>query len=298
MPQLAASYLREEQGEVAFIEASTSHAVPRLLSALEKEGLSPEAVKYIIVTHVHLDHAGGTSALVRACPNATVLAHPKAARHLIEPEKLVASAKRVYGEEAFLSLYGTIERIDAARVVSVDDGKTVTLGNSTLRFMHTRGHANHHFVVHDEDKAVVYTGDAFGLTYPALQRAGRLSYPSTSPIDFDGPAAMASVKRVMELKPRSVGLTHFGLFDDVDVIGNQLLQWLEWSTALVDKGARSGDEQSTLEQRFKWQLEQEFTLATSRAGLTVNPADLELMRFDLELNAQGLAVAALRQRGP
>lgn len=297
MPQLAASYLREEGGEVAFIEANTAHAVPRLLAALEQQGLAPEAVKYVIVTHVHLDHAGGASALMAACPQATLLAHPRAARHLIDPARLVASAQKVYGEEAFQSLYGTIEAIDPARVRALEDGEQVTLGGASLRFLHTRGHANHHFVVHDEAKEVVFTGDAFGLVYPALQRAGRFAYPSTSPTDFDGPAAIASVQKVVNLKPRAVALTHFGLFEDVAPIAAQLEGWLELSTRMAEQGAQSGDEVGTLEQRFKWQLDQEFELAAARAGLVLTEADRRLIRFDSELNGQGLAFAAVKQRG-
>jgi glyoxylase-like metal-dependent hydrolase (beta-lactamase superfamily II) len=297
MPRLAASFLRESSGEVAFIETNTSYAAPKLLAALGEAGLDPKAVKYVIVTHVHLDHAGGASAMMKACPHATLLAHPRAARHLIDPSKLVASARTVYGNELFDKLYGVIEPIDAARVRSLDDGATVTLGKSTLSFIHTRGHANHHFVVHDSEENVVFTGDTFGLVYPALQRGKRFAYPSTSPTDFDGAAALASVRRVVDLKPRAVALTHFGAFDDVEPIAAQLTQWLELSTRLVEEAAKSGDEQGTIEQRFKRQLEQEFERAASAAGLTVTEDDRQLMRFDLELNAQGLAVAALRQRG-
>lgn len=296
MPQLAASYLREESGEVAFIEANTTHAVPKLLAALKTAGLSAEAVKYVIVTHAHLDHAGGTSALMRACPHATLLAHPRAARHLIDPSRLVASAQKVYGEEAFEQLYGRIEAIDAKRVRALEDGERVTLGGAAFQFLHTRGHANHHFVVHDEQRQVVYTGDAFGLVYPALQRSKRFAYPSTSPTDFDGPAAIASVKRVVELKPRAVALTHFGEFEDVEAIAGQLISWLELSTKLAEEGAKSGDETGTLEQRFKWQLDQEFELSASRAGLALTEADRKLIRFDAELNGQGLAFAAVKSR--
>ena len=247
--------------------------------------------------YVHLDHAGGASALMRACPNATLLAHPRAARHLIDPTRLVASAQKVYGEEAFGQLYGTIEAIDASRVRALEEGERVTLGGARFQFLHTRGHANHHFVVHDEQRQVVYTGDAFGLVYPALQRAKRFAYPSTSPTDFDGPAAIASVKRVVELKPRAVALTHFGEFEDVEAIAGQLISWLELSTKVAEQGAKSGDELGTLEQRFKWQLDQEFELAAARAGLTLTQADRKLIRFDAELNGQGLAFAAVKQQG-
>lgn len=297
MPQLAAAYLRVEGDEAAFIEVNTSHAVPHLLAALKDAGRTPEQVKLVIVTHVHLDHAGGTSALMKLCPNATVLAHPRAARHLVDPSKLVASARKVYGDEVFDELYGVIEPIDAARVRTVEDGEAVQLGDATLRFLHTRGHANHHFVVHDEKQNVVFTGDTFGLVYPQLQKAGRFAFPSTSPTDFDGPAAIASVKRIMALAPRAVALTHFGLYEDVEVIGAQLLRLLELSAKLFDEGRQSGDEQGTLEQRFKWQLEKALTEAAARSGFTPDQADRKLMNFDLELNAQGLAFAAVKARG-
>lgn len=296
MPQLAAAYLREDGGEAAFIEANTTHSVPRLMKALEQAGLPPEAVKYVIVTHAHLDHAGGTSALMKACPNATLLAHPRAARHLIDPSRLVASAMTVYGEQAFEALYGTIEAIDAKRVRSMEEGETVTVGKATLAFLHTRGHANHHFVVHDQLDEVVYTGDTFGLVYPALQRGKRFAYPSTSPTDFDGAAAIASVQRIVELKPKAVALTHFGEFTDVKPIADQLISWLELSTKLAEEGAKSGSEQGTLEQHFKRRLEQEFEAAALRAGLSLTDEDRQLIRFDSELNGLGLAVAAIRQR--
>ncbi len=292
-PQLAAAYLREDHGEAAFIEVNTTHAVPHLLAALKAAQLTPEQVKYIIVTHVHLDHAGGTSALLAHCPNATVLAHPRAARHLVDPSRLVASARQVYGEQLFDSLYGAIGPIDEARVKSLDDGAAVSLGGATLRFLHTRGHANHHFVVHDETDNVVFTGDTFGLVYPALQAHGRFAFPSTSPTDFDGPAAIESVQRIMKLKPRAVALTHFGAFEDTDVIGAQLLDWLEFSTRLFNEGRDSGDEQGTLEQRFKQAIEKELL-----AKLKFTPSDdqQQLLRFDVELNGQGLAFAAVKAR--
>lgn len=296
MPRLAAAYLREDGGEAAFIEANTTHSVPRLMKALAQAGLAPEAVKYVIVTHAHLDHAGGTSALMKACPNATLLAHPRAARHLIDPSRLVASAMTVYGEQAFEALYGTIEAIDAKRVRSMEEGEQVTLGKATLQFLHTRGHANHHFVVHDQLDEVVYTGDTFGLVYPALQRAKRFAYPSTSPTDFDGAAAIASVQRIVDLKPKAVALTHFGEFEDVKPIADQLITWLELSTKLADEGAKSGDEQGTLEQHFKRRLEQEFEAAAFRVGLTLTEDDRQLIRFDSELNGLGLAIAAIKQR--
>ncbi len=290
-PGLAAAYLRVQGDEAAFIETNTTHAVPRLLAALEEQRLDPAQVRYVIVTHVHLDHAGGASALMRACPNATLLAHPRAARHLIDPSKLVASARVVYGAERFDALYGTIEPIDAGRVRSLDDGAEVALGDAALRFWHTRGHANHHFIVHDEARDTVYTGDTFGLVYPRLQRGGRLAFPSTSPTDFDADAAIASVERVLALGTRTACLTHFGEIDDLYVVAEQLRGWLELSKTLVAEAVGRADAEAHIRGRLEAALEK----TVADLGLTLDAEDRALLRFDLGLNAQGLAHVASKQ---
>ncbi len=295
MPELAAAYLRIQGDEAAFVETNTTHAVPKLLAALEREGLGAEAVRWVIVTHVHLDHAGGASALMRACPNATLLAHPRAARHLIDPSKLVASARAVYGAEKFDALYGTIEPIDATRVEALDDGAEVALGDANLRFIHTRGHANHHFIVHDPAREAVFTGDAFGLVYPRLQRARRLAFPSTSPTDFDGEAAQASVKAVLGLQAKRACLTHFGEIEDLDVVAAQLDRWLELSTSLVEEAVSlaPGEAEGMLRAR----VDEAMDRAAEAAGISLDTEDRELLSLDLALNAQGLAHAASKRRG-
>src|SRR5690606_33390260 len=108
----AAVFLICDGEEAAFVETNTARSVPRLLAALERAGRRPEDVRWIAITHVHLDHAGGAAALMKACPRATLLAHPKAAEHVVAPDKLVRSSIAVYGEEAFRELYGTVEPVD------------------------------------------------------------------------------------------------------------------------------------------------------------------------------------------
>ena len=287
-PGLAAAYLRLQGDEAAFIETNTTHALPRLLAALAEAGLSAEQVRYVVVTHVHLDHAGGASALMAACPNATLLAHPRATRHLVDPGKLVTSARAVYGDAKFDALYGAIAPIDAARVQSLDDGASFALGDATLRVWHTRGHANHHFVVHDEARDTVYTGDTFGLVYPRLQRAGRFAYPSTSPTDFDAEAALASVERVLALGTRSACLTHFGEVADLREVATQLREWLNLSAALVKEAAGRTDAEAHLRAR----LTAEFQRRADAIGVSLDAEDRALIDVDLTLNAQGLAFAA------
>lgn len=295
MPGLAATYLRVQGDEAAFIETCTTQSAPQMLAALAAAGLSPGQVRWVIVTHVHLDHAGGASALMKACPNAQLLAHPRAARHLIDPSRLVASARQVYGAEKFDRLYGVIEPIEAARVRSMEDGQEVDLGDARLEFVHTRGHANHHFVVVDRARSTVFTGDTFGLVYPRLQRAGRLAYPSTSPTDFDVDAAHASVDRVISLGVNSACLTHFGEIRDLDVVGGQLHRWLDLSGRLVSEAAAAGGDPAAMEARIRPELDRAMEQAAAEAGLALDADDRRLIAFDLDLNAQGLAFAAHRQ---
>jgi len=289
-PALACAYLRISQGECAFIETNTAHAVPKLLAALAAAGRSPADVRYVIVTHVHLDHAGGASALMEALPNATLLAHPRAARHIIDPSRIVAGATAVYGAEQFAALYGTIRGIDADRVRSLEDGAEVPFGAGALRFIHTRGHANHHFVVHDPAQDTVFTGDAFGLIYPRLQRAGLLAFPSTSPTDFDGPAAHASIDRIVALGTRSVCPTHYGEQTRVKEIAEQLHGWLTLSERLMEesKALPAAEREGYIEAG----LVAAFDELAARTGLDLDEDDRALVAFDRKLNAQGLAHAA------
>ena len=127
LPRFTAAYLRIAGDECAFIEAHTSHALPKLLAALAAAGKKPEQVRYLVVTHAHLDHAAGASAVLAACPNATLVAHPRAAKNLVDPARLIAGATQVYGAERFAKLYGTIDPIPRERVKTLADGESVEL---------------------------------------------------------------------------------------------------------------------------------------------------------------------------
>ena len=233
-PRLAAAYLIQDGDEAAFVDNCTAHSVPTLLSTLDETGLAPEQVRYIIITHVHLDHAGGTSALAEACPNATVIAHPRAARHVIDPARLVASATAVYGEEQFNKVYGVISPVAADRVREMDDEETLDLGGRTLRFLHTRGHANHHFCIADDKSNAVFTGDAFGLHYPDLQSGGPFAFPSTTPTDFDAELACEAIERLVALDAAVMYPTHFGGVTEIAMTSKQLLRHLAFAAELCD----------------------------------------------------------------
>lgn len=293
-----AAYLRIDRGECAFIEAYTTHAVPHLLAALEARGRRPEDVRWIVVTHVHLDHAGGASALLARCPNATLLAHPRAARHLVDPSKLVAGAKRVYGEAYFEKVYGTIEPAPAERVRALDDGATFDLGDSTLRVHHTRGHAKHHFVVHDPATTTVFTGDTFGLVYPSLQRAGRFALASTSPTDFEPAEARSSIQRVLDLGEEMACPTHFGEVDGLPEIAAQLRRWVDRSERWLEEAAASSAPLPDLAKAIATKLRRAIKQEADCIGLHLQQADWELLDLDVQLNAEGIAHVADRRRNP
>jgi glyoxylase-like metal-dependent hydrolase (beta-lactamase superfamily II) len=297
-PQFTAAYLRLAGKECAFIETETSHARPKLLAALTESGHTVEDVRWIVVTHAHLDHAAGAGGLLAACPRATLLAHPRAAKHLIDPAKLVKSATAVYGAERFDKLYGKIEPIPKERVRALEDGETFELGSATLRVLHTAGHANHHFVVDDPATESVYTGDSFGLVYPALQKHGLFALATTSPTNFDAKEARISIDRIRGLGEKYACLTHFGASTDIDGIAKQLHAWIDRADAWVEEAARGRETVEVITERLRTAWREAIERESESRGLRFGAAEWEMLAMDIDLNAQGLAVAAELKRNP
>lgn len=296
-PKVAAAYLIVEGDRAAFVDNNTNATVPRLLAALAEQGLVPEQVDYLIITHVHLDHAGGTSKLAMACPNATVLAHPRAAPHVIDPSKLVASASAVYGEENFKKLYGTIEPVAEDRVRVMEDEETLRFGNRELRFLHTRGHANHHFCIKDSASDAIFAGDAFGLVYPALQGEGLFAFPSTSPTDFEPELARESIRRLVDEQPSAIYVTHFGAVTDIETAAGQLIDHLKFAERLRDEAEASDRPDEALDAWCRARLSDYFAgLLDGWSELGRNAETQSFLKMDLELNAQGIAFAAKKRR--
>lgn len=296
-PEFAAAYLLVDGDEAAFIDNNTNRAVPHLLAALADRGLRPDQVRYLIITHVHLDHAGATATLAGHCPNATVIAHPRAARHVIDPGKLVAGASEVYGESEFARLYGAIEPVHESRVRSMDDDATLDLGTRRLRFLHTRGHANHHFCIVDESSSSVFTGDAFGLHYPALQKSGTFAFPSTSPSDFDAPLARESIARLAELGMTRMFPTHFGEVTAIHEAAEQLVRQLDFAEELMLEAEESEVSDDKLQGYVEPRLRRYFgDLLAAENAPGAHAWVWDLVDLDINLNAQGIAYAAAKRR--
>ncbi|HEY8432428.1 MAG TPA: MBL fold metallo-hydrolase [Sandaracinaceae bacterium] len=295
-PGFAAAYLLVEGNRAAFVETNTNRAVPRLLEALRAAGRDPSEVEYVVITHVHLDHAGGAAALMEACPNATLLAHPRAAKHAIDPSKLIASARGVYGAEAFDAMYGEIRPVSAERVRVMEDGDSVALGGRTLTFLHTRGHADHHACVLDSGTNGIFTGDSFGLVYPALQKNGLFAIPSTSPTDFDAHEAKKSLDRILETGAERAYLTHFGEQRDLRGIAAALRAQLDEYGAIADEAFASGLEGEALARFCEERVGAIFERVLAERGLDGDREAREILATDRDLNAQGVAFSVERRR--
>jgi glyoxylase-like metal-dependent hydrolase (beta-lactamase superfamily II) len=288
VPRFTACYLRIAGDECAFVEAHTAHALPRLLAALAEHGKRPEDVRYVALTHAHLDHASGAGALMAACPNATLVAHARTAKHMIDPDKLVRGAKHVYGEARFAELYGEVKPIPAERVRGLKDGDSFELGGKKLTAFETYGHAFHHVIIDDPAIETVYTGDTFGLVYPALQRFGRFALPSTSPTGFDAAEAKKSLAKVLSLGERFVCPTHYGGYEDKAVIAAQVGRFVDRAGEWALEASRGDETPQAIEARFAglWRR------AIADEAPSFGEDEMKLLALDVELNAQGLAHAA------
>jgi glyoxylase-like metal-dependent hydrolase (beta-lactamase superfamily II) len=233
--QRTGTYVFHEE-ELTIIETSASPSIPYLLKGLEALGLEARNIKNIIVTHIHLDHAGGVGLLLEKCPNANVFVHPKGKRHLADPSRLIQGAKAVYREK-FDELFNPILPVPEERLLTMEDGDTLQIGeNRKLTFFHTPGHANHHFSIYDSRSNGVFTGDTVGVLYPQLRKYGlEFSLPSTSPNQFNPEAMLNSAARLENLHIDRVYFGHFGMSENPSAVFEQLRYWLPKFVAVGEK---------------------------------------------------------------
>ena len=289
-PGIACLYALIHDGECAIIETGTNHSVPNIRASLTELGVSLEHIRYVIPTHVHLDHAGGAGALMELAPNAELLIHPRGARHMIDPARLIASSIQVYGEKAFYELYGDIVPIPESRVRIMEDGDRVMLGDRELRFKHLRGHADHHFCIFDTGSRGWFSGDMFGVSYKRQRfEAGAFVMPATTPTQFDPHLYAESIDRLAAASPQRMYLTHYGELpfatEQADLLKRQLASY-------ESLGSGRTIEPKDLEQKVLSVTEDALATLIEKDAAAKEAAKLA---FDVALNAQGISWWAAKQ---
>lgn len=274
-------YLVEQSGQYAVLDTGTSHSVTALQNYLSLRHIRAEQVRYVVPTHVHLDHAGGAGAMMAAFPEAQLLVHPRGARHMADPARLVGAAREIYGDDAFRALYGDVIPVAQERIRSVQDGETVSLAGRTLEFRHTRGHAEHHFCVWDEASQGWFSGDMFGVSYPWCRfPVGDFVLPSTTPSQFDPEAYLDSLALLGSYRPQRLYLTHWGELSyspaAADLLARQIEAYCDFATRIDADALQSCLTEYTLDllRQFGGSGDEMFL----RSKLT----------FDMQLNALGL----------
>lgn len=288
-PILAAIHMVVENGRVAFIDTGSNDSLPNALAALNRLGLDEKSVDFVILTHIHLDHAGGAGKMMAQFPNAKLVVHPRGARHMAEPSKLVAGVTAVYGADYVQRVYGDILPIPAERIIEAPDGLCLSLSGRELHCLDTPGHARHHICVVDKRTSGIFTGDMFGLSYRELDVEGRqFIFPTTTPTQFEPEEMRNSIRRLLSLNPEAMYLTHYSRLPDVVRQGNELLRHLDVVVGLALEHQGAGD---LRHQNIKEAITRYLLDAIRVHGCTLS--DNELLRIwetDLELNAQGLCV--------
>jgi glyoxylase-like metal-dependent hydrolase (beta-lactamase superfamily II) len=294
-PQMAAIHLVVANGRVAIVDTGNNESLVGLLAGLEALGLSAESVDYVMLTHVHLDHAGGAGAMMRAFPNAHLVVHPRGARHMADPSKLVAGATAVYGQAEVRRLYGEVLPIDAARIIEASDGLKVNLSGRELLCLDTPGHARHHICIVDSQSGHVFTGDTFGLSYRELDTDGRqFIFPTTTPVQFDPLALHASLDLLMSYKPEAVYLTHYSQVTDVAAKAVELHRLIDAHVDIAKREQNAGEDRHS---RIRASLAHLLVDEASHFGCHLPPAEiLKVFAGDLDLNAQGLCIWLDAQR--
>ncbi|MDR0564311.1 MAG: MBL fold metallo-hydrolase [Azoarcus sp.] len=285
--RLTAVHFVVDHGKVAVIDTGSNASVPNILTAFATLGIKREDVEWVILTHLHLDHAGGAGGLMSALPNARLVAHSGVVRHLSNPSRLWQKNVDVYGAAQAFMLYGRLIPVDERRIIASRDGMELPLGDRVLKLLDTPGHAWHHIAVWDEFASAFFTGDAFGISYREFDVSKRsFIFPAISPPHFEPVVMLESIARMVAHNPHVMYLAHYGKVTGVERLANDLFRLIHAQLAVAQAARGSGYvrhveiltgfEEIVREEcaRQQWALNEEISL--------------NLLRPDLDLNAQGL----------
>lgn len=287
-PDTAGFHLMIENGHAAFFDTGTSLALPNAVAALKQRGLSAEDVQYVIPTHVHLDHAGGAGAMMRAFPNARMIIHPRGARHMIDPTKLWQGTVGVYGEERARQLYGEVVPVPEERITVAEDNTEIDFQGRTLLFIDTPGHALHHFCVIDRKRRAIFAGDMLGLSYRVFDSdRGPFVFPSTTPVQFEPRPFHESLERIQAFDLKYAYLAHFGRIELTPAIFEALHERVDRFVDIALQVEHEPDRESVLIDRLAKYL---FNEVRAHGSHIADDKIRMNLAMDVKLNAQGLDV--------
>lgn len=288
MAERTGTYVLKEE-KLAIIETSASPSIPYILKGLETLGISPADIVYIIVTHIHLDHAGGAGLMLQHCRNAKVVIHPKGARHLANPSRLIQGAKAVYGDR-FNQLFDPILPIPEDKLITMEHGDELELGEGiSLQFFNTPGHADHHFSIYHPPSRGMFTGDTAGIFYPQIYREGIPFYlPSTSPNQFDPEKMLKSIELYKELGIQRIYFGHFGMSENPEDAFNQVKDWLRIFIEEAEKVSSLDDSSAQQVEAITENILTKIKHHLHEQGLTDNHPIYELLHLDVNVSAMGL----------
>ncbi|MFJ7677557.1 MBL fold metallo-hydrolase [Peribacillus sp. NPDC097206] len=285
--------------DITLVETSASPSIPHVLKGLQALGIALEDITYIILTHIHLDHAGGVGLFLQHCPNAKVVVHPKGARHLEDPTRLVAGAKEVYGAD-FDKLFNPILPVPHEKIIIKGNKESLeTSDNCTLTFYDTPGHANHHLSIYDSVSKGMFSGDTVGVYYRELEPDGiELYLPSTSPNQFNPIAMLAAADLYESLDVNRIYFGHYGVSDNPTEVYKQLRYWLP---IFVQTAETAFNEYKTFKEQVDASIEMIFDKVTTHLasmGITGDHPVFEIIRMDLEVCSMGLIDYLVKRDNP
>ncbi|CAB5503314.1 MBL-fold metallo-hydrolase superfamily [Bathymodiolus thermophilus thioautotrophic gill symbiont] len=283
-----AAYLIEDQGHVAFVDTGCYLSVPTLLATLDEKNIQREQVDYIILTHIHLDHAGGAGELIRHLPNAKVYVHEYGVNHLIDPSKLRAGVIGVYGELFFKQFLGDLIPIAKEKIVIAKDKDEITLGNRILKFINTPGHARHHVCIWDEKSQGIFSGDTLGVSYREFDtEQGALIFPPTTPVQFDPDVWKNTIQQLMTLQPKYAYLTHFNRIEFTKKSADMLIHNINNFVEIAIKMQHQPNRHKAIKTAL---LDYLLEIASKHGVTTEEIKQIKVFKGDLEICAQGLGV--------
>lgn len=285
LPGRTGCYVLVEEGGLSIIETSASPSKPSIENGLKSLGFGIDDIRRIILTHIHLDHAGGAGLFAKACPTAEVIVHPKGLRHLADPDRLITGAKAVYGKD-FDRLFNPILPVPIKQLVSFEDGDTLELGpDRTLSFLDTPGHAKHHYGIYDSKTKGMFVGDTIGVRYAHLEEMGTpLFLPSTSPNQFDPEDMVASMAKIKAFQPERLYFGHYSMSENTAEVYEQVTAWLDEFLSVTESVIKQGGGHPELVEGLR-----DVVWKKSPANrLPIDHPERQMIELDLQVSAMGL----------